>query len=385
MCSNHAKASGQMFMVIFPGLTRRRSCESPICGASTLHAAARVTIYCLMMLAALANAVSAQVADPINGAVTFLGDATCPTGGVAGGTCYSLTVQCSGIDGTGVAAVPVTVKVTNPGSTLGAVIFITTGGGSSDYDQSFAYGALVVHSVVQAGFTTVQPFFAPPNGWLQGPAADGPRALSCRVAALANWVATSTSPLIHKSGSPMCATGVSGGAAAIGYSLAHFGMGTGSTRLFDMVEVVSGPSLSRIDHGCICDQPPLQTKTGQGLLSDCYVGVSSDVDNTYSAPLCSNASKTHDTTNESLLYHDSIMSDDPPFLNYTTAVRVVLGAQNDESSDIPQSLEWTDAVTSQVTVIVVPDAAHLVPDSFDGALQIANDLNASCVLQPPRP
>jgi hypothetical protein len=281
--------------------------------------------------------------------------------------------------------VAVNVKVTNPGSAFGAVIFITTGGGSSDYDQSFAYGAVVVHSVVQAGFTTVQPFFAGPNGWLQGPATNGARSLSCRIAALANWVATSTSPLIHKSGAPMCATGVSGGAAAIVYSLTHFGLGTGVTKVFDMVEPVSGPSLSRIDHGCICDQPPLQTTTGQGLLSDCYLTVNALVDNTYATPMCSNASKSHDTTNETLLYHDSIVSDDPAILNYTSAVRVVLGGQNDEGADIPQSQEWTTLVTSPITVVVVRDAAHLVPDSFDGALQIANDLTTSCVLHTPHP
>jgi hypothetical protein len=182
----------------------------------------------------------------------------------------------------------------------------------------------------------------------------------------------------------MCATGVSGGAAAIGYTLAHFGLGTGTTKVFDMVEIVSGPSLSRIDHGCICDQPPLQTTTGQGLLSDCYLSVNALVDNTYATPICSKASRTHDTSNESLLYHDSIVSDDPAILNYTSTVRVVMGGQNDEGADIPQSQEWTSAITSPVTVLVVPDAAHLVPDSFDGALQVANDLTSACVLQTPR-
>ena len=278
-----------------------------------------LTIRCLIILAVLAMASAsapAQTADPINGHVTLLGNTKCPTGGVSNSTCYSLTLQCSGIDGAGVAGLPVTVKVTNPGSTVGAVLFISPGGGSSYYDESFSYGEVVVNSVVQAGFTAIQPFFSGVNGWLQGPAGDGPRALACRYAALANWAATTTAPLIHQSGSAMCATGVSGGASAIVYGLAHFGLGTGSTRIFDMVEITSGPTLTRLDHGCICDQPPFQTTTGQGLLSDCYLTVGALVDTAYSAPLCSSASKTHDTTNESLLYHDSIMSDDQPFLNY---------------------------------------------------------------------
>jgi hypothetical protein len=281
-----------------------------------------------------------------------------------------------------VAALPVTVKITNPGSAMGAILFISPGGGTSYYDQSFTYGELIVNSVLQAGFTVVQPYFGGTNGWLQGPAPNGARALSCRYAALANWVATSTSPLMHQSGSAMCAAGVSGGASVVVYGLAHFGMGTGSSRIFDMVEVTSGPTFARLDHGCVCDQPPMQTSTGQGPLSDCYLTIGTLVDDTYSSPSCSSAKKTHDTTNESLLYHDSIMSDDGPFLNYQTVVRVVFGAQNDEGAAVPQGLEWVNAVTSPVTVNVIPDAAHLVPDTFDGALQVANDLNTACVLQP---
>ena len=332
-----------------------------------------------------AGAAQAQTADPINGSVTVSGTAKCPSGGIGNSTCFSISVQCSGIDGSGVAAEPITVKVTNPNSAKGAVIFVSPGGGNSYYDQSFSYGELIVNSVVQSGFTAVQPFFGLTNGWLQGPAPNGARALACRYAAFANWVASSTSPLIHQTGAPMCAAGVSGGSSAIVYGLAHFGMGTGSTRLFDMVEVTSGPTFSRVDHGCICDQPPYPTTTGQGPLSDCYLTIGSLIDDSYSSPVCSTAHATHDTSYETLLLHDSIMSDDPPFLNYSTTVKVVYGAQNDEGSGIPQGLEWANSITSPKTITVIGDAAHLVPDSFDGALQIANDLTTSCVLQTPQP
>ncbi len=349
---------------------------------------AKTEIACgLIVLAALAVAspsAHAQTADPINGGVTLLGNAKCPIGGVGNSACYSLSIQCSGIDGSGVAAIPVALKITNPGSSMGAIIFISPGGGNTFYDQSFSYGELIVNSVVQAGFTAVQPNFSGANGWLLGPAPNGTRALACRYAALANWVYSSTSPLMHQSGSAMCATGISGGASVVVYGLAHFGMGTGATRIFDFVEVTSGPVFSRLDNGCLCNQPPYQTTTGQGQLSDCYLTIGSLLDDTYSAPYCSTARKTHSTTNETLLRHDSIMSDDPPFLNYTTAVHVVLGAQNDEGAAIPQSLEWANSVTSPLTISLIGDAAHLLPDSFDGALQVANDLNTGCVLQNPR-
>jgi len=336
----------------------------------------------LPALAASGTPLQAQTADPINGGVTFLNTVKCPNGGVGNSQCYAITIQCSGIDGSGVGALPATVKVTNPGSPKGAILFISPGGGTSYYDQSYTYGEMIVNSVLQAGYTAIQPYFSGTNGWLDGPAPNGMRALSCRFAALAQWAATSTSPLMHQAGSALCAAGVSGGASVIVYSLAHFGMGTGTSRLFDMVEVTSGPTFGRLDHGCICNQPPMPTSTGQGPLSDCYLTIGTLVDNTYSTPACSIAKKTHDTTYETLLHHDSIMSDDSPFLTYQTAVRVVFGGQNDEGAAIPQGLEWINAVTTPVTVNVIGDAAHLVPDTFDGALQVANDLKTTCVLLP---
>jgi hypothetical protein len=181
----------------------------------------------------------------------------------------------------------------------------------------------------------------------------------------------------------MCAAGVSGGASAIAYDLAHFGQGSGATRIFDMVEIVSGPTFSRIDHGCICNQPPMQTTTGQGMLSDCYITAGSLVDGSYSGAYCSSASKTHVMTNESLMYHDSIMSDDPPFLNYSATVRVVFGGQNDLGGAVPQGLEWVNSITSPVKVTVIQDGNHIVPDALDGALQIVGDLNDACVVQKP--
>src|ERR1700733_7657761 len=94
-------------------------------------------ICCLIAMFLLAFALTtahAQTADPIGGGVSYLGTAKCPAGGVGNSSCYSLSVQCSGIDGSGVGAIPVTVKVTNPGATKGAIVFVSPGGGTSYYD-----------------------------------------------------------------------------------------------------------------------------------------------------------------------------------------------------------------------------------------------------------
>ena len=355
-----------------------RKTEEMIVGSS---APILLALALLAVFAAMTQSAHAQTADPINGGITLVGSTTCPKGGVPNSSCYNLTVQCSGIDGSGVGPLALSLKVTNPASNKGAILFISPGGGNGYYDQSFAYGDVIVNSAIQAGYTTVQPSFSQTNGWLTGPAPNGPRALSCRYAALAQWVFSGTSPLIHQTGTAMCATGISGGASAVVYGLAHFGMGTGSSRIFDFVEVTSGPTFGRLDHGCTCDQPPFQTSTGQGLLSDCFLTIGSLLDDAYSTPVCSLAHKTHNTSNGSLLQHDSIMSDDPPFLSYQSAVKVVYGAQNNEGAALPQGQEWLQAVTSPVTVTVIQDAAHLLPDSFDGAQQIAKDLTTSCVVQ----
>jgi hypothetical protein len=344
---------------------------------------ARLTIvdcFVLAMLFAGTLSANAQTADPINGTVTYVGTEACSPGGVGSGTCYSLNVQCSGIDGSGIGAIPVTLKVNNQGSSKGTIIFTATGGSKTWFEGQFAYGPMLLNSVINAGFTVVQIKFGGSNGYLTGPAPDGTRALACRYAAIANWANSSTNPLIHPANTAYCAAGVSGGSSAIGYALAHFGQGTGDTKIFDMAEIVSGPTFSRFDHGCICDQPPINTHTTEGFLSECLLTATTLIDSTYSAPICTLSSKNHDPTYETLLHHDSIMSDDPPILNYATDVHVVFGGQ-DQSVGAPQGVDWTNAVTSPVTIVTVVDAAHFVPDSFAGAVQVANDLINSCKIQ----
>jgi hypothetical protein len=336
----------------------------------------------LFVVICLAKVSWSQIADPINGSVTFIGPTKCGAIGIGNSSCYSLTVQCSGIDGSGVGPVGITLKVTNPGSSRGTVLFTDAGGSSTWFEGQFAFGPMMMNTLVKAGFTVVQAEFSGSLGYLTGPAPNGVRSLACRYAALANWIFASTGPLIHPSNTAMCAAGLSGGSSAVGYALAHFGMGTGATRIFDMVEVISGPTLTRIDHACICDQPPLPTNTGQTNLSECLLAAKSLIDGTYPSPVCTTAGKTHSLSNATLLQHDSILSDDPPFLNYSTNVHVLFGGQ-DQSAGPAQGLDWVNAVTSPLTVATVLDAGHFLPDSFAGAVQVVNDLTGSCSLLPP--
>ena len=169
----------------------------------------------------------------------------CTGRGIAGGTCYSVALTCPNV-----TAVTTDVKVLVPTSTpIGTIVMTAGGGDASYYEYAPGYGSYIVTSVVANGFTVAETQFpgASGNGWLEGPAADGPRSLACLYSTLVKWIYTN----IHQSSTtaPYCATGESGGAAAISYSLSHYGLGS----IYNMVELDSGPPFSRIDYGCLCN------------------------------------------------------------------------------------------------------------------------------------
>lgn len=310
--------------------------------------------------------------DPL-GTVTSATSANCPAGGVAGTACYNLTISCPGV-----ADFNAMIKVTTPsGTPAGTVIFTTGSGGNSLYDTTWTYGANVVSRVVGAGFTAVQTnFYGGATGWMTGPAADGPRQLACRYATLAQWV--HDNPSVHQGGStkPLCATGNSAGASCIAYSLSHYGLGT----IFAMVEPTSGPPHGRVDYGCICNQPDSTAPCSTGtLLSTCYgTGTAQTFfDAAYGNTWCSSAVTTHDTTHETLFYHDSVASTDATYNYPTTFVRVLFGGFDNGPSPV-QAMEWVNLITSQKTFLCVPDATHEMLNALDAATQIGNDLVNGC-------
>lgn len=318
-------------------------------------------------------------------AVDGLGSVTGMTIGCGSGvtaTCFSLNISsCPGVadmDG-------VTLRVKGPsGTPVGTIILGTGLGGVGFYEDVFKmFGKTVITSLVNAGFTTVQISFTgtingttAANGWLTGPG--GPRKLACRYASAAQWVYQN----IHNSNAaaPYCATGNSGGSAAIGYSLAHYGLDS----IFAMVEPTSGPVMGRVDHGCVCNQPPVPTAaTGcpnAQPLSECYQGAGTLLDAAYGSSICSEAISTGDTTNAALFLNDSIASPDANLSYPKTAVHCLYGGQ-DMSSAVPQGLDWATIILTNHTIACVPTAPHSIPDDANGANMIATDLINSCKLQ----
>jgi hypothetical protein len=290
------------------------------------------------------------------------------------------------------------------------VIFTTGSGGSALYDNDqpdFFYidsttgvstngGLSVVQGVLNAGFTTAQVSFGSPfndtntaNGWLQGPG--GTRRLACRYATVARWVYDN----IHNANAsaPYCATGNSGGSAAIGYAVTEYGLDA----IFSMIEPTSGPVMTRLDEGCspkgsnnyggvtACANPPLDMSYSTG--SD---GTASIVDTAYQSvgantpTLCADGVNHIGPSNTLRFQSDSIeygpsKSPPLPIPNPPTAVKVLFGGK-DPSTAVPQGETWWVGVGPRPTQKCVDDAPHAIPASPSGAgaAMIVSDIQSLC-------
>jgi len=295
---------------------------------------------------------------------------TCPastvTPPVVGSACYTVTISCPGV-----AQYAADIKVTDPsGSSVGTVIYTTGGGGNQLYEDQFVYGNTAINNVVQAGYTAVQTNFNDTSlgstGWLDGPG--GPLMLSCRWATLAQWVHDN----IRASNTAFCATGNSGGAGVIAYSLTRFG----GDQLFNYVQPTSGPPFTRIDYGCRCSQQTMQTTDCAGVQGTCYgTDANMFLDPAYKNMNCSDGSLTAQTAQWQA---DSILSSDGKSqLDYKIPVHFIFGSQ-DMGSGSALAVLWERAITSTHTNRCIADGPHKIADVVDGAQAVANDMIANC-------
>lgn len=350
-------------------------------------------------------------ADPIGKASASA--IACPSGGAANGRCYRLTI--SGCSGPGSFYAGVKLNRAKAGAPIGAVLLTTGGGGNTWYDNDPNFeiagncggncGLQAILDLNAAGYEAIQTNFSDPNdpttefaGWLTGStrASNGPLELACRYATLANWAWTAL--LDHDADLPVCATGNSAGSAAIAYALSQYGLGTpsGPGPDFKMVELTSGPPLSRLDHACLGkNSPKVAVTCPSGTVISENIGVQdaeSYIDPSYdgdydcssstscqpdATDVCGNSIRSGGPANPRLL-HDSILSDtDPPLLSYSTNVNILFGDQ-DLTAAVPLGLEWFNAVASQKSQSCVAGAAHSLPGYTVGEQQTIADLKSLC-------
>jgi len=291
---------------------------------------------------------------------------TCAPGGVTGTACYSLTVSCPGVN-----EAHAEVKVsTPPAKASGTVVFVGGGGATGNY-EGYTYGATIVDSVVQGGFTAVQISFpALSLGWLTGPG--GSRALACRVATAFRWMYDNA----HSGGAtePLCAHGESAGSSAIAYSLSHYGMAS----FLSMVEPAAGPPLARIDNGCLCHQPSVAGPCSSTLIPQCYEpDVKVIVDTTYPTPICTQGSDGDAPT----FVHDSVLSGSDTLTSFPNTDVHQLFGDADLTAAVPEAYQWSQTIATKKITECVANAGHSMPNFQDAATKIAADLTTFCRLQ----
>jgi len=324
---------------------------------------------------------------------------TCDATGLAGGTCYRAVVSnCAEAPGQFVAV----VKINQPPniSQLQGTVFFTTGGTGValyDYDQDFLgdsrcsgsnCGLMTVQSINSANYRTVQIQFtdpegliSEPDGWLTGPATDGPRALACRYATVVHavWTLLLKKDTTH----PVCATGNSGGGALVGYAITQYGMGNanGPGPEFTMAEPTSGPPYARIDQGCAGSAAPIATVScpaGDQISDDYGLTIAADfVDPAYPSDVCTVDINSNGTNPYKDFHHDSVLSDDDPTPSYQTYVRSLFGS-DDLTEAVPLGLEWFNAIKSNKSGACIVGAPHELPENFNGASQIVTDVTSLC-------
>ena len=169
------------------------------------------------------------------GTFTDTGSATCPAGSLGGAVCRSFTL--SGCPGT--SSLNGQIRVAIPGSPNGTIVIHGQAGGTT-----YLPGSWDNYFVNTAGFRTIDVKWA--TNW-EDTGTGNPGSIllaACRPATVFNYVFTHYHASDRTTG--ICGMGVSAGAAAQAYGLAHFATGS----FFDYVQADSGPALDDIHLGC---------------------------------------------------------------------------------------------------------------------------------------
>ena len=183
----------------------------------------------------------------------------CPSNvGFAGGmSCYSANIDCPNTD-----TIPLTFGYNTPaGLSKGLIVLF---GGTSGMNNG-PDGTLVLN-YLNNGYTVVQIIWGyaweETNSSSSGTRPWNIQTAACRPATFLNWAFTNRqAPVLYPASNPtagMCAEGFSAGSAAVAYSLSWYD----ADKYLDKVELLAGPVLSDIGHGCEVPNAPPVTMCG---------------------------------------------------------------------------------------------------------------------------
>ena len=350
------------------------------------------------------TSVTVEANDPIglvHSYTQYPGPQSCPTSSVnygsnygGQGTCFQLAITCPGA-----GDLSAYLKVnTPPGTPTGTVLLGTGTGGSGLYDDpnagGYEDGSSVVQSLLNNGYNTVQVSFgapfdngAQPHGWLTGPG--GVRRLACRYATVADWVYHNptiiNSSVTATTSKPMCATGNSGGSAAIAYAVYEYGLAPE----FTMIEPTSGPVMSRIDQGCsssCASLPASICPSSNNVANMCYEsGDAAVIDEAYQSSGATTPMPCTDSLNgnpgpdaSALFLSDSILYRGATSVSIPNLTIKQLFGDDDTSNAVPEGMIWNQYVSPTPLLQCLPNVQHDIPSFSTGATQIANDIEAGC-------
>ena len=300
---------------------------------------------------------SSSSAKPL-GAAIEQADCNLPANAPAGAACKALSIQgCAAVDDLDVELLiypPIAAE-------RGTVVLGTGGQGMGFYNDN------MVLALRQLGFRTVNRAWSSP--WETGPG--GMANAACRYATMVTWV----SEQVWQQGSPLCATGNSGGSAEISYALSHYG------REDVLAHVVpsGGPPMGRLDRGCLgamgwdaeC-QVLSQGANCNGNVQCTYnTNNRALIDLAYSGTPCGDA----DPSMVQTFLDDSIAAPQADY-EYESGVHFMFGL-DDCTIALPLGMAFATRITSDA-IIEWAQAPHAVFSTQDGQDKIVAALDAGC-------
>ena len=294
----------------------------------------------------------------------------------AGGTCTVSSVQTNScllatvsntpagvLDGASESISNLTahLKVTNPGTYEGTVVFFSGGGGNTFWEDSFANSITgTLQSALNLNYRVIQVKWA--SAWLNGTA--GALALAARPASLIKAIRDDAT--LYTTGKPFIVVGHSAGSSALAYTLAHYGGGD----WIDMAVFSAGPPHARQDYGSMGTGDATWAAIGPALCTTGsvidYTGAEQAIhDGSYGRTYFASKSACGGVDNPAS--RDSILRADAALDYQQTSMRFVYG-DADVSVATPLGRHFRSRVLSTVTETITTGGVthNQVPNSASG-------------------